>query len=278
MTPSTTSPNASGSYAIRFLGIVILAGVIGIVLIMRLNSPHDPTQKIDALLDEGMALCLKGSYADGLEKLNKAETWANRSKLHSYVAQANYMLAAFSYESLQSQYAPERIAAEKSGRVFHIPEHELTPVWTYVEKALGGEEIFPQAMRIKGLLYMEESRYANAITWLDKAIEENDRFAQAYNDKGLAYFHLKQYDRAKENFTRAIDIDENLSAAYLNLAILQATDANDETIPESYTDAAKNFRRFLNDGKGNQYEQELARTRLEFVSKKLTDLKKGTPE
>lgn len=71
---------------------------------------------------------------------------------------------------------------------------------------------------MRGLSYLKEGRFDNAIPALNPAIESDPQFALAYNDRGYAYLHKQQYDLAADDFSMAIKLNKH-PHAYHNRGI-----------------------------------------------------------
>ena len=62
----------------------------------------------------------------------------------------------------------------------------------------------------RGLFFVEQRQYDNAIERFNFSIQQNPR-ADAFIGRGLAYIGLEDYDSAIADFTSAIETDGNLS-------------------------------------------------------------------
>lgn len=71
---------------------------------------------------------------------------------------------------------------------------------------------------IRGLGYLKNGQFDNAIPALDHAIESDPQFALAYNDRGYAYLHKHEYDLAIADFSKALKLKKH-PHAYHNRGI-----------------------------------------------------------
>ena len=71
---------------------------------------------------------------------------------------------------------------------------------------------------MRGLSYLKEGCFDNAIPALNRAIESDPQFALAYNDRGYAYLHKQRYDLAIDDFSMAIKLSKH-PHAYHNRGI-----------------------------------------------------------
>jgi tetratricopeptide (TPR) repeat protein len=67
----------------------------------------------------------------------------------------------------------------------------------------------------RGLLFLNQSKSAEAMSDFDRAIELNPKSAASYLSRGLGYYQLSQFDKAIADYSKAIFYDaENASAYY----------------------------------------------------------------
>lgn len=72
----------------------------------------------------------------------------------------------------------------------------------------------------KGLSFIQEGKYTQAITQYTKATRYYPNFATIYNNRGFAYAWLKQYERAIEDYNAALKLDPNYAVAHYNRGLL----------------------------------------------------------
>ena len=68
-----------------------------------------------------------------------------------------------------------------------------------------------------GMLYLEESRYSEALNAFEHSSQLKPNDSVTMNNLGVAHSRLGQLDLATENFRRAIELDCEYSNAYNNL-------------------------------------------------------------
>ena len=264
---------STGLQLLRALAVGVIVVIIGLVFFKRGLKPMKSSDGITTLIAEGSDLCVSGQYDAGLPKLRQAITLAQNGHMQSAVADASWRLGEFLFNQLMERHAKPRHEAETVGRPYRIPKTEFSDIEAHLNKALEIDPAKFEALRLLGLVHCELGQYAKAIQLFEKAVRINEKFAPAYNDMGIAYFRLEQYELAREYFTRATDLDDTLAEAWLNLAILQGTDANEPTMADSYRKAVANFERFLSANTGTPAQQQLARARMQEITGKLATLK-----
>ena len=68
----------------------------------------------------------------------------------------------------------------------------------------------------RGLLYLQQGSYAQAMSDLTQAITLNPDYSEAYNNRGLIYLQQGNFTQAVSDFTRAIALNANNAVAYSN--------------------------------------------------------------
>lgn len=71
----------------------------------------------------------------------------------------------------------------------------------------------------KGVEYINQGNYDEAITELAKVIELNPNSADAYYNRGLAYDDKSNYDQGISDYNKAIELNPNYTNAYNNRGI-----------------------------------------------------------
>ncbi|MGE8206140.1 tetratricopeptide repeat protein [Heyndrickxia sp. NPDC080065] len=93
----------------------------------------------------------------------------------------------------------------------------------------------------KGIEFLQQGKFEEAIKFFTEAIEENPNDAVAYINFGNVLVAVKEIDRAKKFFEKAIEIDKGASAAYYCLGNLYYEQ-------EQYEQAVKQFEQAENTG------------------------------
>ena len=73
----------------------------------------------------------------------------------------------------------------------------------------------PQAYNIRGTVFGQAGRNAEALADFNKAISLDPNYAQAFANRGLIYRQTGQFDLALADYNRALSINPSYSAAYL---------------------------------------------------------------
>ena len=83
-------------------------------------------------------------------------------------------------------------------------------------KAIELNPKYANAYYNRGVAYYSKGEYDKAIADYTKAIELNPKFAKAYNDRGIAYKNKGEYDKAIADYTKAIELNPKFAEAYYN--------------------------------------------------------------
>lgn len=90
----------------------------------------------------------------------------------------------------------------------------------------------------KGLMFLSQGKYAEAILAFKRAIKKNPYYKEAYNKLGLTYYQKKEYKNAIASFKKALALDSSYNEANNNLGLAYEADGKID-------DAIKSFKRAI---------------------------------
>lgn len=75
----------------------------------------------------------------------------------------------------------------------------------------------PEAQNKRGMDYLRQEDYDQAMTHLQKAVELNPQYPQAWNSLGLAYYYQQNAKQAEMCYRKAVECHPSYSGAWTNL-------------------------------------------------------------
>lgn len=125
---------------------------------------------------------------------------------------------------------------ERLGDIY-LSKGDPINTFTHYEKSLQKD---PHNMRIhykKGLLFLIEGMYTDAISSLEQVLETEPDNALAHKGLGQALYQLKQHDKAKEHLQKAAQLDGSLWNAHNLLGVMYDRENNHRLAIDEYEKA-----------------------------------------
>ena len=155
---------------------------------------------VDAHYNLGYAHVEQGSYDQALPHLERAIAIAPNLK------RAHYNLARAHQELGNLEAATHAITETLRLDANYQPAHELA-------------NSIKQAHYNRGITYLNDERYSEAVTAFQNAITLDPDFTTAHYNLGLTYLKMETYPRAVDALRKTITLDSNYKAAHHALAI-----------------------------------------------------------
>lgn len=155
---------------------------------------------VDAHYNLGYAYVEQGSYDKAIPHLERAITIAPNFK------RAHYNLARVYRESGNLEAATHALTETLRLDPNYQRAHELA-------------NSIKQAHYNKGVTYLNDGRYSEAITAFQNAITLDADFTTAHYNLGLTYLKMETYVRAVDALQKTITLDRNYKAAHHSLAL-----------------------------------------------------------
>ena len=155
---------------------------------------------VDAHYNLGYAYVEQGSYDKAIPHLERAITIAPNFK------RAHYNLARVYRESGNLEAATHALTETLRLDPNYQRAHELA-------------NSIKQAHYNKGITYLNDERYSEAITAFQNAITLDADFTTAHYNLGLTYLKMETYVRAVDALQKTITLDRNYKAAHHSLAL-----------------------------------------------------------
>ena len=155
---------------------------------------------VDAHYNLGYAYVEQGTYDQAIPHLERAIAIAPHLK------RAHYNLARAYRESGNLEAATNAITETLRLDPNYQRAHELA-------------DTIKQEHYNRGITYLNDERYSEAVTAFQNAITLDSDFATAHYNLGLAYLKMEAYPRAVPSLEKTIALDLNHTAAYHALAL-----------------------------------------------------------
>ena len=155
---------------------------------------------VDAHYNLGYAYVEQGTYDQAIPHLARAVAIAPHLK------RAHYNLARAYRESGNLEAATNAITETL----------RLDPAYQRAHELAG---TIKQAHYNRGITYLNDERYSEAVTAFQNAITLDTDFAAAHYNLGLTYLKMEAYPRAVSSLEKTITLDSNHKAAYHALAL-----------------------------------------------------------
>ena len=155
---------------------------------------------VDAHYNLGYAYVEQGTYEQAIPHLERAIAIAPHLK------RAHYNLARAYRESGNLEAATNAVTETLRLDANYQPAHELAGT-------------IKQAHYNRGITYLNDERYSEAVTAFQNAITLDSDFAAAHYNLGLTYLKMEAYPRAVLSLEKAINLDANHKAAHHMLAL-----------------------------------------------------------
>ena len=81
-------------------------------------------------------------------------------------------------------------------------------------------QTIPFAYYNRGIVYMNEKKYDQALYDYSKAIALNPNYPEPYYNRGIVFMNEKRYDQALDDFSKAIKFNPKFIQAYINRGIV----------------------------------------------------------
>ena len=104
----------------------------------------------------------------------------------------------------------------------HIKRGQYVQAMEKVDALLGATPDDAQARFLKGVIYSETDRPAEAIAIFTRLTEEYPEMPESYNNLAVLYARQKQYDKARMALEMAIQAHPTYATAYENLGDVHA--------------------------------------------------------
>ena len=101
-----------------------------------------------------------------------------------------------------------------------IRKGQFAPALEAVDRHLAGNPNDPQAAFLKGVIFSESGRTADAIAVYSKLTQDFPEFAEPYNNLAVLYAEQKEYEQARSALAMAIQANPSYATAYENLGDL----------------------------------------------------------
>ena len=155
---------------------------------------------VDAHYNLGYAYVEQGTHDQAIPHLERAIAIAPHLK------RAHYNLARAYRESGNLEAATNAIAETLRLDPNYQRAHELT-------------DTIKQEHYNRGITYLNDERYSEAVTAFQNAVTLDSDFATAHYNLGLAYLKMETYPRAVSSLEKTIVLDPNHKAAHHALAL-----------------------------------------------------------
>jgi len=155
---------------------------------------------VDAHYNLGYAYVEQGHYDEAIPHLERAITIAPNFK------RAHYNLARAYRELGNLEAATHAITETLRLDPNYQRAHELA-------------NSIKQAHYNRGVTYLNDERYSEAVTAFQNAITLDSDFTTAHYNLGLTYLKMETYSRAVEALQKTITLDRNYKAAHHSLAL-----------------------------------------------------------
>ena len=155
---------------------------------------------VDAHYNLGYAYVEQGHYDEAIPHLERAITIAPNFK------RAHYNLARAYRESGNLEAATHAVTETLRLDANYQRAHELA-------------NSIKQAHYNRGITYLNDERYSEAITAFQNAITLDPDFTTAHYNLGLTYLKMETYSRAVDALQKTITLDRNYKAAHHSLAL-----------------------------------------------------------
>ena len=155
---------------------------------------------VDAHYNLGYAYVEQGHYNEAIPHLERAITIAPNFK------RAHYNLARAYRESGNLEAATHALTETLRLDPNYHRAHELA-------------NSIKQAHYNKGITYLNDERYSEAVTAFQNAITLDSDFTTAHYNLGLTYLKMETYPRAVDALQKTITLDPNYKAAHHSLAL-----------------------------------------------------------
>ncbi|PCR84376.1 hypothetical protein CQA79_10225 [Fusobacterium nucleatum] len=99
-----------------------------------------------------------------------------------------------------------------------------------LNKAIDLDPNFSDAYNIRGITYVNQEKFDEAVKNFSKTIEINPNDKKYYYNLGILYIDLNNYEKAIETLNKAIDLDPNFSDARNVIEIISTTQNNKKVI------------------------------------------------
>ncbi len=133
-----------------------------------------------------------------------------------YYAQKNYWLARMDFETA-AELAPESATAYYDLALALTASKKQDQAMTAYTKLLSIDPDFWQGRFNRGMLFMSQGKYKEAIRDFEETLIRNPQMADAQNEIGVALLKQKKYSEAWNAFYRAHEINNRNSSAITNL-------------------------------------------------------------
>lgn len=155
---------------------------------------------VDAHYNLGYAYVEQGSYDQAIPHLERAIAIApNLKRAHYHRARAHRELGNL---EAATHALTETLRLDPN----YQRAHELA-------------NAIKQAHYNKGITYLNDERYSEAVTAFQNAITLDPDFTTAHYNLGLTYLKMETYPRAVDALQKAVTLDRNYKAAYHSLAL-----------------------------------------------------------
>ncbi|RKU17451.1 hypothetical protein C6500_15450 [Candidatus Poribacteria bacterium] len=155
---------------------------------------------VDAHYNLGYAYVEQGHYDEAIPHLERAITIAPNFK------RAHYNLARAYRESGNLEAATHALTETLRLDPNYQRAHELA-------------NLIKQAHYNRGITYLNDERYSEAVTAFQNAITLDSDFTTAHYNLGLTYLKMETYVRAVDALQKTITLDRNYKAAHHSLAL-----------------------------------------------------------
>ncbi len=221
-------------------------------------------------LSNGIAWNVKKEYNKAIDNLNKAIA-LDEKYVAAYNIRGNAFLLKKEYDKalddynkaiqLNNKYA---FAYCNRGIVWNN-KNEFDKAIDDSTNAIELDDKFANAYVNRGVAWVGKKEYDKAIDDYNKAISLDNKYNLTYHNRGVAWAAKKEYNKAIDDYDKAISLDDDYANTFFNRGIAYNELGN-------YVKAIKDYRKYIELTNAFDYRNQVAKSRIEDLQKKLNDI------
>lgn len=139
----------------------------------------------------------------------------------------------------EDPFASEKLTSDEYARLGDLSLSRGDSVNAFVnyERCLRTDPDNTKVHYMKGLLFITEEQYPDAVESFQKVLEKEPDHARAHQGLGQVYLQMKQYDKAEEYLKAAITLDSTLWNSHNLLGITYDYEKNHTMAVQEYREA-----------------------------------------